>query len=91
MFEVGGEVPGEPAVFPDHAILGAGDDDGLARTARRRNLRNAFAAQRLPGMPAHVVLIDDVMTTGATLHAAAHALRRAGVHRVDAWVCARVR
>lgn len=63
----------------------------LDAKARRRNLRNAFAVQHLPGMPAHVVLIDDVMTTGATLHAAARALRRAGVHRVDAWVCARVR
>ena len=41
-------------------------------------------------LPAHVVLVDDVMTTGATLHAAAIALRRAGVARVDAWVCARV-
>jgi predicted amidophosphoribosyltransferase len=37
-----------------------------------------------------VTLVDDVMTTGATLHAAATALRQAGVARVDAWVCARV-
>jgi len=37
-----------------------------------------------------VALVDDVMTTGATLQAAARALRRAGVARVDAWVCARV-
>lgn len=56
---------------------------------RRRNLRAAFVAGNVP-LPDHVALIDDVMTTGQTLHAAARALRRAGVTRVDAWVCARV-
>lgn len=55
---------------------------------RRANLRNAFAV--VGNVPEHVVLFDDVMTTGATLHAAARALHRAGVRRVDAWVCARV-
>jgi len=58
--------------------------------ARRRNLRDAFVVPAGATLPAHVALVDDVMTTGATLHAAAHALRRAGVARVDAWVCARV-
>lgn len=62
----------------------------LDATARRRNLRDAFQAVPVPDMPAHVALFDDVMTTGATLHAAAKALRRAGVRRIDAWVCARV-
>lgn len=62
----------------------------LAASARRRNLRGAFAVRSDVALPAHVVLVDDVMTTGATLHAAALALRRAGVTRVDAWVCARV-
>jgi len=57
---------------------------------RRRNLKNAFAVRTGAARPAHVVLVDDVMTTGATLHAAATALHRAGVARVDAWVCARV-
>ncbi|TYT26417.1 ComF family protein [Luteimonas viscosa] len=62
----------------------------LDAASRRRNLRGAFAVRGGARLPAHVALVDDVMTTGATLHAAAFALRRAGVARVDAWVCARV-
>ena len=62
----------------------------LPASQRRRNLRGAFSiAKGAKALPAHVVLIDDVMTTGATLHAAAKALRRAGVERIDAWICAR--
>lgn len=62
----------------------------LDAAARKRNLRGAFVVPQQHALPAHVALVDDVMTTGATLHAAALALRRAGVARVDAWVCARV-
>lgn len=62
----------------------------LEAAQRQGNLKNAFRATRIAALPAHVILIDDVMTTGATLHAAAEALRRAGVARIDAWVCARV-
>ena len=57
--------------------------------ARRRNVRNAFVVREGACVAPHVVLIDDVMTTGATLRAAARALHRAGARRVDAWVCAR--
>ena len=60
----------------------------LDAASRRRNLRGAFRAEGRE-LPAHVALVDDVMTTGATVHAAAEALRQAGVARVDAWVCAR--
>jgi ComF family protein len=60
----------------------------LDAAQRRGNLRGAFAVSTT--VPAHVALVDDVMTTGATLHAAARALRRAGAQRVDAWICARV-
>ncbi|WP_305805145.1 ComF family protein [Stenotrophomonas sp. YIM B06876] len=69
-------------------VRGTAPQSELDAGARRRNLKGAFVA--LPGVSAHVALLDDVMTTGATLHAAATALRRAGVQRVDAWVCARV-
>ena len=62
----------------------------LDAAGRRRNVRGAFAAAPGVVLPPHVALVDDVMTTGATLQAAALALRRAGVRRVDAWVCARV-
>lgn len=62
----------------------------LHRDDRRANLRGAFRVREHVALPSHVVLLDDVMTTGATLESAAQALRDAGVARVDAWVCARV-
>jgi predicted amidophosphoribosyltransferase len=40
-------------------------------------------------LPAHVVIVDDVMTTGATLAECARTVKRAGVARVDVWAMAR--
>jgi ComF family protein len=64
----------------------------LGRAERQRNLRNAFMVdplQRATVQGRHLALVDDVMTTGATAHAAALALLRAGAAAVDVWVLAR--
>lgn len=64
----------------------------LSRAERQTNLRHAFAVDPLRVQAAsgrHLVLVDDVMTSGASLHAAADALRLAGASRVSALVLAR--
>lgn len=58
--------------------------------ARSRNMRKAFALS--PGLDLrdqHVAIVDDVMTTGASVDALAHLLREAGAREVSAWVVAR--
>ena len=61
---------------------------GLSRNARQRNLAGAFSVE--PRHPlADVIMVDDVVTTGATLVALGRALRRAGARRVRAWAFAR--
>ena len=61
---------------------------GLTATERRRNLRHAFAVQAdLAGR--RVLIVDDVLTTGATASALAHALRKAGAEDVTALAAAR--
>ncbi len=62
---------------------------GLDAKARRRNLHDAFAVAESATLPAHVAILDDVMTTGTTLRECARVLRRAGVERVDVWALAR--
>ena len=64
----------------------------LGRTQRMRNVRDAFAVEPLRRAElsgARVVLVDDVMTSGASLFAAATALRQAGARHVTGMVLAR--
>ena len=60
----------------------------LSAKDRRKNIRNAFVVSR-PINANHVVILDDVMTTGTTVNELAATLKKSGVSRVDVWVCAR--
>jgi len=69
---------------------------GLTAAARRRNVRGAFRLSPLLSVRRRedllrdriVVLVDDVRTTGATLHACAEVLRAAGAREVRALTAA---
>ena len=68
------------------------DQHALGRSERMANLRAAFAVEPLRRHELHgrsVLLVDDVMTTGATLYTAAQVLRDAGAAGVAALVVAR--
>ena len=60
---------------------------GLTHDERKRNVRAAFQVPQRTGTSSvdgkNVVLIDDVITTGATVEACARVLRRAGAARID--------
>ncbi|MFG6666466.1 ComF family protein [Halomonas sp. HNIBRBA4712] len=59
----------------------------LSRRQRAANLKGAF---ELPeSLPAHITVIDDVITTGATGHELARQALRGGATRVDLWAPAR--
>jgi ComF family protein len=63
---------------------------GSNRAERLRQLQNAYRVIRPANIVGkHVLLIDDVLTTGATLEAAAKVLKAAGAKRVSGVVFAR--
>jgi ComF family protein len=56
---------------------------GLTPRQRERNLRDAFIVKR-PPTARHVLIVDDVITTGATTRQLARALHKSGVSRISA-------
>lgn len=84
-------VPADPLLL--RRVRPTAGQGGLGRVARLRNVTGAFriapgATVALAGR--HVVLVDDVLTTGATAAVCARVLRRAGAARVDVVTLARV-
>jgi len=66
---------------------------GLSHAKRRRNVRGAFAVrQGAEGLIAgrHIVLVDDVVTSGATVEACVKAMQKAGAGAVSVLSLARV-
>jgi ComF family protein len=61
---------------------------GLSAAIRKNNIRGSFKVTR-PVEGRRFILIDDVLTTGATLNELARTLKTAGAASVSAWVVAR--
>jgi ComF family protein len=79
---------GLPLAAPLARITAGPPQTALPWAERRRNVRGAFAV-RAPVRGARIALVDDVMTTGATLAEASRALLAAGAEHVECWVVAR--
>ncbi len=73
---------------PLERIVAGAPQTALPWAERRRNVRGAFIV-RSNVRGARIALVDDVMTTGATLTEAARTLLCAGAARVECWVVAR--
>ncbi|NOT16971.1 MAG: ComF family protein [Sulfuriferula sp.] len=62
---------------------------GLALKFRKTNILQAFSADPAQVSGKHIAIIDDVMTSGSTLHSLALSLIQAGASEVSCWVVAR--
>ncbi len=78
---------GLPVLNALHRTRATGHQTALTRAQRMENLRGAFVisragSHRIGQSPAGAVLVDDVLTTGSTVHECAKILRRAGFRSI---------
>ncbi|WP_084032005.1 ComF family protein [Desulfonatronum lacustre] len=88
----GGKFAGRYGRLEPHALVRLRDtppQHTLPRAVRRRNLAGAFLADPARVRGRSVLLVDDILTTGATVRAATRELKRCGATRVDLLVLAR--
>ncbi len=78
------------ALLPDgcNRIKHTPPQTGLPWKERQKNIRRAFSC-KIDVSGKHVAIVDDVMTTGATLNELAKELRRQGAIEISNWVIAR--
>lgn len=77
-------------VLPDacQRLRNTAPQSTLAWKARGKNLRKAFSCSTAVAGK-HIAIVDDVMTSGASLNELAQALKQAGATEVSSWVVAR--
>ncbi len=73
---------GVPVVHAVRRRRATSPQSGLTAVQRARNVRAAFAIRK-PIRHRHVLIVDDVITTGATVRQLAATLRQAGVRRIS--------
>jgi ComF family protein len=61
----------------------------LPAVVRRVNVSGAFGIRARRPVPTSIAIVDDVLTTGATVDALAQAFRRAGCRHIEVWAVAR--
>lgn len=78
-------LPVEPRLV--RRVRSSPDQKSLSAAERRRNLAQAFTASPCPGR--RLILVDDILTTGATTRALAQSLLDAGAAELRLWCVAR--
>lgn len=90
--EIARVLAAELGVRPDAACISktrhTAPQTALDAKRRRHNLKGAFHLRRRPRAQS-VAIVDDVMTTGATVGEVSKVLARAGVAHIEVWVAAR--